>query len=47
MIEDLLIHIGYHKTGTTWLQNELFIHENPVFEPFSLESRGHSTWCIT
>ena len=20
IIEDLLVHIGYHKTGTTWLQ---------------------------
>lgn len=24
MIQEPLIHIGYHKTGTTWLQNHLF-----------------------
>ena len=23
-IEDVLIHIGYHKTGTTWLQRNVF-----------------------
>ena len=24
IIDDLLVHIGYHKTGTTWLQRQLF-----------------------
>jgi len=44
MINDnLLIHIGYHKTGTTWLQNELFRSENNVFEPLSLQAKGRST----
>ena len=43
MISDnLLIHIGYHKTGSTWLQNELFISENNVFEPLSLKTAGRS-----
>lgn len=27
----LLIHIGYHKTGTTWLQQHLFINEEVGF----------------
>lgn len=45
MIENtpLLIHIGYHKTATSWLQNELFISANDVFEPLSKTNSGHST----
>jgi len=43
MKEKVLIHIGYHKTGTTWFQNELFVSGNPIFEPFSLGSKGHSS----
>jgi hypothetical protein len=43
MITNPLIHIGYHKTGTTWLQNQLFISNNDVFEPLSLNSCGHSS----
>ena len=23
----MLVHIGYHKTGTTWLQKEFFVRE--------------------
>lgn len=44
-MKKVLIHIGLHKTGTTWLQNELFISENNVFEPLyeSNTSNGHST----
>lgn len=30
-METLLIHIGYHKTGTTWLQKELFNEKSNVF----------------
>lgn len=39
----VLLHIGYHKTATTWLQNQLFQSGNRVFEPLSREPRGHST----
>ncbi|WP_353475847.1 sulfotransferase (plasmid) [Salipiger sp. H15] len=28
----LLIHIGYHKTGTTWFQRTLFVPENGYFQ---------------
>lgn len=41
--DDILVHIGYHKTGTTWLQQELFIHGNAVFEPVSRHDKGQST----
>jgi hypothetical protein len=34
-LENVLIHIGYHKTGTTWLQNELFVPQNDIFLPLS------------
>lgn len=44
-MDNILIHIGLHKTGTTWLQNELFTTNNDVFEPMSMSkiSSGHST----
>lgn len=28
-----LIHIGYHKTGTTWLQKNIFTHPERSFNP--------------
>ncbi|TKK67986.1 sulfotransferase [Ilyomonas limi] len=34
---DILVHIGYHKTGTTFLQKEVF--KNPAL-PFNLIERG-------
>ncbi|NQZ67549.1 MAG: sulfotransferase domain-containing protein [Lentisphaeria bacterium] len=42
-IDNLLIHIGYHKTATTWLQKKLFIAGNEVFEPLSKKNNGHSS----
>jgi hypothetical protein len=36
-MNDPLIHIGYQRTGTTWLQNFLFRNENGVF--WNLEMR--------
>lgn len=27
----LLVHIGYHKTGTSWLQRRLFVHKDVGF----------------
>lgn len=38
-----LVHVGFHKTGTTWLQQHLFTAANPVFEPLSVRPRGHAT----
>lgn len=32
----LLIHIGYHKTASTWLQKTVFKPENGFFQPFEL-----------
>lgn len=42
-IGDLLIHIGFHKTGTTWLQNNLFNSDSRTFVPLSKKSKGPST----
>ncbi|MGJ8593503.1 MAG: sulfotransferase domain-containing protein [Aquaticitalea sp.] len=44
-MHNTLIHIGLHKTGTTWLQNELFINGNSSFEPLSNNTRpkGYSS----
>ncbi|WP_353777694.1 sulfotransferase domain-containing protein [Winogradskyella sp. 3972H.M.0a.05] len=43
--ENVLIHIGLHKTGTTWLQNEVFASDSDIFEPLSPPGkfRKHST----
>lgn len=42
-MKEVLIHIGYHKTGTTWLQNEIFTSESDYFIPVSNNKRGQST----
>ena len=42
-MKDPLIHIGYHKTGTTWLQLELFMSDNKTFEPLSRRAMGQSS----
>ncbi len=34
MTKKTLIHIGYHKTGTTWLQKHLFANENLGFKRY-------------
>ena len=38
-----LIHIGFHKTGTTWLQNKLFYSGNKYFEILSRKDKGPCT----
>jgi hypothetical protein len=35
MISSPLIHIGYHKTGSTWLQHELFATGSDCFFPLA------------
>lgn len=42
-MEEVLIHIGYHKTGTSWLQTQLFVQESDVFAPLSTKKIGAST----
>ncbi len=42
-MKDILIHIGYHKTGTSWLQNEIFTSDSDFFIPLSNNKKGHST----
>lgn len=50
-MKNILIHIGYHKTGSTWLQKEIFTtknkkggNENNLFIPLSLNpNHGQST----
>ena len=43
MNNNLLFHIGYHKTATTWLQRQLFIKNSPIFLPVSENEEGAST----
>lgn len=42
-MNNVLIHIGYHKTGTTWLQEEVFYKNDEVFEPLSLSKNRHNS----
>ena len=35
MLSDPLVHIGFHKTGSTWLQQELFTPDSDCFFPLA------------
>lgn len=39
-----IIHVGYHKTGTTWLQRQLFRREERGFAWFSLAAKRNFVW---
>ena len=43
VMEQTLIHIGYHKTGSTWLQNEVFTRRSRTFYPLSTRDAGPSS----
>lgn len=42
MLDNVLIHIGYQKTGSTWLQRTLFKRDNITFEPINEKDSGAS-----
>ncbi|MCF8260969.1 MAG: sulfotransferase domain-containing protein [Melioribacteraceae bacterium] len=42
-MNNILFHIGYHKTATSWMQNELFISKSKNFVPVSKNKKGKST----
>jgi len=42
-LDKILIHIGYHKTASSWLQQKIFTSESDVFEPLSRKTFGQST----
>ncbi|NQY09663.1 MAG: sulfotransferase domain-containing protein [Flavobacteriales bacterium] len=42
-MKEVLIHIGFHKTGTTWLQNEMFVAQNKTFCPLSTRDNKRSS----
>lgn len=42
-MDRLLVHIGFHKTGSTWLQNHLFHSDSNSFISLSSNSNGPST----
>ncbi len=39
-----MFHIGYHKTATSWLQDQLFVSGHPVFQPLSTKEKEQSTF---
>ncbi|MDW3192742.1 MAG: sulfotransferase domain-containing protein [Cytophagales bacterium] len=41
-MDKVLIHIGYQKTGSTWLQKTLFKRGDKVFEPINERDSGAS-----
>lgn len=43
-MKSILFHIGYHKTASSWLQDQLFVKGNEVFHPLSESDRGHSSF---
>jgi hypothetical protein len=42
----VLLHIGYHKTATTWFQSELFVRAELGFESLSDRNLVHRALCI-
>jgi hypothetical protein len=42
MLSDPLVHIGYHKTASTWLQRELFCFDSEFFCPLSPDRNPNS-----
>lgn len=42
-IDSPLVHIGYHKTASTWLQKNLFGAENEIFESLTRGKTGKSS----
>ena len=42
-LNNLLIHVGYHKTGTSWLQQKLFSSKSEYFKPVSSGVSGQSS----
>lgn len=42
----ILLHIGYHKTATTWFQSELFSRPDLGFRPLSDRRLVHRAFCI-
>jgi len=46
-LDNILIHIGYHKTGTTWLQENLFVNSSTVFKPLNLNKNALSKKFVT
>jgi len=42
-MERPLIHIGYHKTASSWLQFQLFNSTSKVFAPLSTRDKGQSS----
>ncbi len=43
--ENILLHIGYHKTATTWFQSELFSRAEFGFQPLSSRNIVHHALC--
>jgi hypothetical protein len=41
----ILLHIGYHKTATTWFQSELFSRPEFGFRPLSARILVHQAFC--
>lgn len=42
----VLLHIGYHKTATTWFQSQLFLRADLGFSALSDRSLVHGALCI-
>ncbi len=42
MLSDPLVHIGFHKTASTWLQRELFHYDSEFFCPLSPDRNPNS-----
>ncbi|MBX2845873.1 MAG: sulfotransferase [Saprospiraceae bacterium] len=42
-MDQRLVHIGYHKTATSWMQDQLFVSSSKHFVSLSKNEKGNST----
>lgn len=42
-LDKILIHIGFNKTASSWLQQKIFTSDSEFFDPLSRKTRGQST----
>jgi len=45
-VAPILIHIGYHKTGTNWLQRELFDDQEAGYRWLGKRPAAHPIWAL-
>ncbi len=43
-MKNLLFHIGFHKTASTWFQNEFFLKHTSTFNALDIKEKHYHSW---